>query len=78
MGFLTATLISTHGAGITVAAGTRFTLDKQVNLPQRLTKCQADLMQYCSWSLDASTRGRGWEVYLTKHKPDPQADQMSC
>ena len=28
---------------------------KQVNLTQRLTKCQADLMYYHSWPLDACT-----------------------
>ena len=35
--------------------------NKQVNLMQMLTKCQVDLMQYCSWALDASTWGVGGE-----------------
>ena len=51
---------------------------KQVNLIQMLTKCEADLMLYCSWPLDVSFIGVGVGVYLTKHQPDPQADQMSC
>ena len=63
MSFLTATtLISAHGAGITVAAGTKLTL----NLTEKLTKCQADLMQYCSWPLDASTG-----VHLSSDQLDP-------
>ena len=69
-----------------MAAGTRFTLNKQVNLTQRLTKCQADLMQFHSWPLDYCTglgalRAYGGDrvgVHLTKHQPDPQADDMSC
>ena len=32
---------------------------KQVNLTQRLTKCQSDLMYYCSWPLDVCTGGKG-------------------
>ena len=32
----------------------------KVSLTQRLTKYQADLMQYCFWPLDASTRGYIW------------------
>ena len=38
------TLLSTHGAGITMAAGTRCTLNKQVSLTQMLAKCQGDVM----------------------------------
>ena len=52
--------------------------NEQVNLTQMLTKCQVDLMQYCSWALDASTWRCGWGVHLTKHQSDPQADDMSC
>ena len=36
--------------------------NKQVNLTQMLTKCQVDLLYYCSWPLDASTWGVGGEV----------------
>ena len=35
--------------------------NKEVNLTQMLTKCQVNLMYYCSCSLDASTWGCGWE-----------------
>ena len=52
-------------------------LYKQVNLTQMLTKCQADLMLYCSWPLDACP-GVGVGTHMTKHQPDPQADHMSC
>ena len=41
--------------------------NKQVNLPQMVTKCQVDLMWYCSWPLDASTWGCGWEGYIYPH-----------
>ena len=47
---------------------------------------QWDPSKYYSWPPDASTWGAlrgymgvmGWEIHLTKHQPDPQADDMSC
>ena len=83
MSFLTATtLISAHGARILWLLAPDLPSHKQVNLNKRLTKCQACLMYYCSWPLDAwggvTEEVTGWQVHLTKHQPDPQADQMSC
>ena len=63
MGFLTATtLISAHGAGITMAAGTRFTL-KEMGQPEP----KADPMSnWCDVVLFLATRclyqGMGWGI----------------
>ena len=45
----------------------------KVRLTQRLTKCQADLMQYYSWDTRYLYQG----VHLTKGQADPKPDQMS-
>ena len=86
MSFVTeTTLISAHAAGITVAAGTRFTLT-QTGQPDP----KADQMSIwpdvvlllatrCLTGGGVGAKGvMGWRVHLTKHQPDPQSDQMSC